>query len=80
MVEYLDKIQKKFLEVEVAESVDKKEEYLADVKLAYDLNSPMDIREGAINRIKKEVLRHGVWIGHGDLLTMKMFYVAKSLR
>ena len=80
MVEYLDKVQRQFLEVEVAESAENKEEYLADVKLACNVNATYEIREAAENRIKNEVLKHGVWIGHGDLLTVKMFYVAKSLR
>ena len=80
MVQYLDDAQRKFLEVEVAESVDKKEEYLRDVQLAYNVEADMEAREAAINRIKDEVLRHGSWIGHGDLLTVKMFYTAKSLR
>ena len=80
MVEYMDVLQRRFLEVEVAESVEKREEYLDDVKLAYNAKASMIEREAAIDRIKKEVLQHGVWIGHGDLLTMKMFYTAKSLR
>ena len=80
MVEYLDKVQKNYLEKEVSESVENKEEYFKDLKTAYDGNATQVWREAAITRIKKESIRHGVWIGHGDLLTMKMFYVAKSLR
>ena len=80
MVEYLDKVQRNFLEFEVAESVDNKAGYLKDLHTAYDVTASFELRDAAINRMKQEVIRHGVWIGHGDLLTVKMFYVAKSLR
>ena len=80
MVMYLDNTQKRFLEVEVAESVEDRDEYLTDVAIAYNVKADKVVREEAIKRIKEEVLRHGVWIGHGDLLTVKMFYTAKSLR
>ena len=80
MVMYLDNTQKRFLEIEVAESVEDRGEYLKDVALAYNVKADAMVREEAIQRIKKEVLRHGVWVGHGDLLTVKMFYTAKSLR
>ena len=80
MVEYLDTVQKRFLETEVSESVENKEEYLKDLQLAYNVKAEVEIREEAIKRIKEEVLRHGVWIGSRDLLTMSMFYTAKSLR
>ena len=80
MVMYLDNTQKRFLEVEVAESVEDRDEYLRDVAIAYNVKADTVVREEAIKRIKEEVLRHGVWIGHGDLLTVKMFYTAKSLR
>ena len=76
----MDVLQRRFLEIEVAESVVNKEEYLRDVKLAYNVKASIVVREAAIERIKEEVLRHGVFVGHGDLLTMKMFYTAKSLR
>ena len=80
MVEYLDNVQMKFLVDEVAQGASDKEEFLKDLKLVTNKDTPEELREDAEDRIKKEVLRHGVWIGHGDLLTMKMFYVAKCLR
>ena len=80
MIEYLGKVQKKFLEEEVAEGVDNKESYLKDLKTASDMDVTDEVRKAAENRIKTEVMKHGVWIGHGDLRTMKMFYTAKSLR
>jgi hypothetical protein len=79
MVEYLDILQMKYLH-EVAEGAENKIEYLEDLKIIKDKDVSVREREEAEERVKKEVLRHGVWIGHGDLLTMKMFYVAKSLR
>ena len=79
-VEYLDKVQKNYLEKEVSESVKNKEEYFKDLRLAYDVNADLEIREAAIARLEMEAIRHGVWVGSGDLLTMKMFYVAVSLR
>ena len=79
-VEYLDKVQWRFLVDEVAEGVENKEQYMLDLKHAKDHAITDEVREAAVKRIKEEVIRHGVWIGHGDLLTMKMFYVAKSLR
>ena len=79
MVEYLVQVQMKFLLDEVAEGAENKAEFLKDMKLATDEEGG-EVREDAEERIKREVVQHGVWIGHGDLLTMKMFYVAKSLR
>ena len=80
MVQYLANVQMKFLVDEVAEGAQNKDAFLADLKLATDQSTADDTREAAEIRIKNEVVHHGIWIGHGDLLTMKMFYVAKSLR
>ena len=80
MVEYLDEIQRHFLDFEVAEGVQDKEAFVLDLKLARDKLATDEVGEAAEKRIMNEVIKHGVWIGHGDLLTMKMFYVAKSLR
>ena len=79
-VEYLDKVQRDYLEKEVAESVKDKNEYLEALKSAYDVNEKTEVREAAIGLLKVESVRHGHWIDGGDLLTMKMFYVALSLR
>ena len=79
-VEYLDKVQRNYLEKEVAESVEDKEAYFIDLKTAYNVNAQDEVREAAIDRLMEESVRHGVWIGGGDLLTVKMFYVALSLR
>ena len=80
MVEYLTDVQMKFLVDEVAEGALNKKEFNDDLKLATNKDTPEELRVDAEDRIKREVIRHGVWIGHGDLLTMSMFYVAKSLR
>ena len=79
-VEYLDKVQRNYLENQVSESVENQEEYFRDLRAAYDVNADLEVREAAIERLEKESIRHGVWVGGGDLLTMKMFYVALSLR
>ena len=80
MVAYLDIVQKKFLHEEVAAGVENKTDYLKDLKMIENKDMSVEMREEAESRVKKEVLRQGVWIGNGDLLTCKMFYVAKSLR
>ena len=80
MVEYLDKVQMRFLVNEVAESLEDKKAFLDDLEVIQDTETSDGVRQAAENRVKEAVLSHGVWIGHGDLLTMKMFYVAKSLR
>ena len=66
--------------LEVAEGAINKIDYLDDIKIIQDKDVSTKVREEAEDRVKREVKRHGSWIGHGDLLTMKMFYVAKSLR
>ena len=80
MVQYLDILQRRFLYEEVAASVKNKAEYIKDLELVEDKVVTAEVREQAEHRVKLEVLRHGVWVGHGDLLTVKMFYTAKSLR
>ena len=80
MVQYLDILQRKFLHEEVAAGVEDKSEYIKDLKTIEDRDASDTVRKEAEDRVKKEVLRHGSWIGHGDLLTVKMFYIAKSLR
>ena len=81
MVAYFDKIQWSYLVDEVAESEStSKEIFMNDLKLSMDKTTSDEVREAAESRIKTAVHQHGVWIGSGDLLTMKMFYVAKSLR
>ena len=73
----------------VAESVEKKESFLADLKLVMcskvldtgvlETNEEIDIREKAERRIHEEVNRFGRWIGFGDALTFKQFHFgAKS--
>ena len=80
MVEYLDILQRRFLHEEVAAGMDDISGYREDLKLIEDKEVSIKEREDAENRVKQEVLRHGSWVGHGDLLTVKMFYTAKSLR
>ena len=81
MVEYFEKIQWSFLVDEVAESdTTNKEMFMSDLRLTTDKNTEDEVRAAAESRIKTAVRQHGVWIGSGDLLTMSMFYVAKSLR
>ena len=80
MVQYLDILQRRFLHEEVAASVQNRAEYREDLKVIENKEVTAHEREQAEHRVKQEVLRHGAWIGHGDLLTYKMFYVAKSLR
>ena len=80
MVQYLDILQRKFLHEEVAAGVEDKSEYIKDLKTIEDRDASDTVRKEAEDRVKKEVLRHGSWIGHEDLLTVKMFYIAKSLR
>ena len=74
----------------VAESVEKKESFLEDLKLlmcstvletgVLETNDEIDNREKAERRVHEEVNRFGRWIGFGDALTFKQFHFgAKSL-
>ena len=69
-VEYLDKVQRNYLEKQVSESVENQEEYFRDLKVAYDVDSELEAREAAINRLEKESIRHGVWVGGGGVSTI----------
>ena len=80
MVQYLSDVQMKFLVEEVAEGAVNKQGFMDDLNLVTSKDTPDQLREDAEERVKREVIQHGEWVGHGDLLTMKMFYVAKSLR
>ena len=80
MVQYLSDVQMKFLVEEVAEGAVNKNQFMDDLNLVTAKDTHDQLREEAEERIRKEVIHHGEWVGHGDLLTMKMFYVAKSLR
>ena len=69
MVQYLDILQRRFLHEEVAASVQNRAEYREDLKVIENKEVTAHEREQAEHRVKQEVLRHGVWIGHGDLAT-----------
>ena len=78
-VEFFTKLQLDFLENEVAESVDNRDEYESDLKLIFAEQTSDSVRIEAEIRVHSAVKAHGYWIGTGDLLTMEKFYVAKAL-
>ena len=49
------------------------------LKLLEDPEADADERECAEAAVMEAVLKHGEWVGHGDLLTVKMVQEAKML-
>ena len=60
-------------------SKDNDPEFARLLSLLEDPNVADDVREGAEKRVMEAVIQFGVWIGHGDLLTVKMVQEAKLL-
>ena len=60
-------------------SKDNDPEFARLLSLLEDPNVADDVREGAGKRVMEAVIKFGVWIGHGDLLTVKMVQEAKLL-
>ena len=78
MIKICKKLQLDFLEL-TAEHVEDKEAFLNDLALAHSVDCHIHEREAAEKRIREQVTKAGVYIGHGDQLTFQRFYDAKRL-
>ena len=79
MFKIMESLQLEYLNL-VAEQAEDKEKYLEDLKIILSVESGNDVREAAENRIKKEVLKAGELICHGDQLTNERFESCKRLK
>ena len=61
----------------VAKASGDEEEFLRKLQVLEDTDVPVEVREPIEKEVKEAVLRFGVWIGHGDLLTVKMIQEAR---
>ena len=77
-IKLLIRIQRKFLE-SVARSKNNDPAFMALILKLEDLTISNEEREAAEATVMEAVLQYGVWIGHGDLLTVKMVMEAKML-
>ena len=77
-IKLLVRLQRKFLK-SVAKSRGDDPEFLRLLVIIEDENISDLERELAEKLVMEAVLEHGVWIGHGDLLTVKMVLEAKKL-
>ena len=78
MIKLMIRIQRQFLYA-VAKSMDDEEEFIAKLKVLENPDVEIETREKVEKEVKDEVLRFGVWIGAGDLLTVKMVQEAVLL-
>ena len=79
MIQILEILQKQYLHL-VAEQVSDKEAFKKDIKTIYSVASDKLVREEAEKRVKEEVVKAGVAVLHGDLLTDVRFETCKRLR
>ena len=78
MIKLLIRIQRQFLH-SVAKALGSEPDFLEKLRLLEDPDVENDVREQAEESVKKVVLEFGVWIGSGDLLTVKMVQEAIML-
>ena len=79
MIKLLVRLQRMFLH-SVAKALGSDPDFLEKLQLLEDPDVENDLREDAEESVKKVVLKFGVWIGSGDLLTVKMVQEATMLR
>ena len=72
------RIQRQFLQ-SVARSSGNDPKFLSLLRLLEDPDADSDEREKAEEDVKAAVLVYGEWVGHGDLLTVKMIQEARML-
>ena len=72
------RIQRKFLQ-SVGRSLGNDPKFLRLLQLLEDPDTDNDEREKAEEDVKAAVLVYGEWVGHGDLLTVKMIQEARML-
>ena len=72
------RVQREYLR-RVAKSLGDDPEFLRKLSVIEDPDVAEDVREEAEKEVMAAVEKFGVWIGHGDLLTVKMVQEARSL-
>ena len=78
MIKLMIRIQRQFLHA-VAKAQECEQDFLVKLKLLEDPDAENEVRENAEKEVKEVVLKFGVWIGAGDLLTVKMIQEAVML-
>ena len=71
MIKLMIRIQRQFLCV-VAKSVDDEKAFKEKLAILEDAEADTETREKVEHEVKEVVEKFGVWIGAGDLLTVKM--------
>ena len=77
-IKLLIRIQRQFLK-SVAKSKGDSPDFLKLLKLLEDPDAEEETREAAEEEVKRTVLEFGEWVGHGDLLTVKMVQEARMM-
>ena len=77
-IKLMIRIQRKYLQ-SVARSLGDDPKFLHLLKLLEDPDADTDEREMAEEEVKTAVMVFGEWVGHGDLLTVKMIQEARML-
>ena len=77
-IKLLLRIQRQFLQC-VAKAKENDSDFLKLLVLLEDEEASEEVREAAEEEVMEAVLAFGVWVGHGDLLTVKMVQEAKLL-
>ena len=77
-IRLLIKIQRQYLK-SVAKSKNDDPNFLQLIKLLEDPTVDEGVREAAEEEVKRACIEFGEWIGHGDLLTVKMIMEAMML-
>lgn len=77
-IKLLIRIQRSFLQ-SVAMSREDEAEFRKLLDVLEDAKATDEEREAAEKKVHKAVMEYGEWIGHGDLLTVKMVQEAKML-
>ena len=72
------RIQRQFLHA-VGKTVENEQAFLVKLRLLEDPDADNEVREDAEKEVMMEVEKFGVWIGAGDLLTVKMIQEAVML-
>ena len=78
VIKLLIRIQRQLI-LSVAKSLGSNPDFLEKIRLLEDVDAEEAERVAAEKVVMEEVLKFGVWIGSGDLLTVKMIQEAKML-
>ena len=78
MIKLMIRIQRQFLRA-VAKTQEDEENFVSKLRMLEDPDADVEAREQAEQDVKEAVLKFGVWVGAGDLLTVKMIQEAGML-